>query len=105
MTRPSRWAWIISTVAALGAGLDGIAREASAPEPTGEDVYAMAPGSVRTLPRSLPEAIAALAESATAREWLGEDFVGYYLEMKRAEVDAAATAVTDWEIARYLEAL
>jgi glutamine synthetase len=25
--------------------------------------------------------------------------------MKRAEVDAAATAVTDWEIARYLEAL
>ena len=54
---------------------------------------------------SLPEAIAALAESATAREWLGEDFVAYYLEMKRAEVDAAATAVTDWEIARYLEAL
>jgi glutamine synthetase len=61
--------------------------------------------AVRTLPRSLPEAITALAESATAREWLGEDFVGYYLEMKRAEVDAAATAVTDWEIARYLEAL
>jgi len=25
--------------------------------------------------------------------------------MKRAEVDAAATAVTDWEVARYLEAL
>ena len=56
-------------------------------------------------PRSLPEAIAALEGSATAREWLGEDFVGYFLAMKRAEVDAAATAVTDWEIARYLEAL
>jgi glutamine synthetase len=25
--------------------------------------------------------------------------------MKRAEVDAAAAAVTDWEIARYLEVL
>jgi putative glutamine amidotransferase len=59
----------------------------------------------RVTARSLPEAIGALAESATAREWLGEDFVGYFLEMKRAEVDAAATAVTDWEIARYLEAL
>jgi glutamine synthetase len=95
----------LAVAAALGAGLDGIAREAVAPEPIGEDVYAMAPDAVRTLPRSLPEAITALAESATAREWLGEDFVGYYLEMKRAEVDAAATAVTDWEIARYLEAL
>ena len=95
----------LAVAAALGSGLDGIARGAQAPEPTGEDVYAMAPGAVRMLPRSLPEAIAALEGSATAREWLGEDFVGYFLEMKRAEVDAAATAVTDWEIARYLEAL
>jgi glutamine synthetase len=95
----------LAVAAALGSGLDGIARGAQAPEPTGEDVYAMEPAAGRTLPRSLPEAIAALEGSATAREWLGEDFVGYFLEMKRAEVDAAATAVTDWEIARYLEAL
>ena len=95
----------LAVAAALGSGLDGIARGATAPEPSVQDVYAMAPGDVRTLPRSLPEAIAALEGSATAREWLGEDFVGYFLAMKRAEVDAAATAVTDWEVARYLEAL
>ncbi len=63
------------------------------------------PEPCSTLPRSLSEATAALAASATAREWLGEDFVGYYVEMRRAEIDAAAAAVTDWEIARYLEAL
>ncbi len=97
----------LGVAAALAAGLDGIERGAAARRrPTGGDVYAMAPAEATALPRSLAEATAALAGSAVARDWLGEDFVGYYLEMKRAEVDAAAAAVvTDWEIARYLEAL
>jgi glutamine synthetase len=95
----------LGVAAALAAGLDGIERGTQPPPLTTDDVYAMAPGTVPVLPRSLPEATAALAASTTAREWLGEDFVGYYAEMKRAEIDAAALAVTDWEVARYLEAL
>jgi glutamine synthetase len=31
--------------------------------------------------------------------------VDHFVAMKRAEAAAAATAVTDWEIARYLEVL
>jgi glutamine synthetase len=95
----------LGVAAALAAGLDGIERGTQPPPPTGGDVYAMAPGDAVPLPRSLAEATGALAASSIARDWLGGDFVGHYLEMKRAEVDAAAAAVTDWEIARYLEAL
>ncbi len=40
-----------------------------------------------------------------ARRWLGDDFVSHFVAMKRAELDAQSRAVTDWEIARYLEAL
>lgn len=92
----------LAVAAALAGGLDGIERGLQPPPATTGDVYAM---DVPLLPRSLPEATAAFAESRVAREWLGEDFAGYYLEMKRAEIDAAAVAVTDWEVARYLEAL
>ena len=56
-----------------------------------------------TLPIDLTEAIDLLAQSDVAREWFGDDFVDHYVHMKRAEVKAQAVAVTDWEIARYLE--
>jgi glutamine synthetase len=85
--------------------MHGIERGVEPPPLTDDDVYAMAPGAVTALPRSLPEATDALERSAMARDWLGEDFVGHYVAMKRAEIEAAAFAVTDWEIARYLEAL
>jgi glutamine synthetase len=91
--------------AALAAGLDGIERGIEPPPSTDADVYALAPGAVPALPTSLAEATDALAASEVARDWLGADFVGHYVEMKRGELRAAATAVTDWEVARYLEAL
>ena len=62
-------------------------------------------GPCRCSRRSLGEAVDRLEESAVARDWLGDDFVDHYVEMKRAELRRAAVAVTDWEIARYLEAL
>jgi len=46
-----------------------------------------------------------LERSALAREWLGDDVVEHCVTMRRGEVAAQATAVTDWETARYLEAL
>jgi glutamine synthetase len=91
--------------AALAAGLDGIERALEAPQPTDADVYALPPGRVPALPTSLAEATDALARSELAREWLGADFVGHYVAMKRAELQASALAVTDWEVARYLQAL
>jgi glutamine synthetase len=93
----------LGVAAFLASGLDGIERGLAPPPAADLDVYAMADPPV--LPRSLAEATDALAGSAVARDWLGEDFVGHYVALKRAEVDAAALAVTDWEVARYLEAL
>ena len=72
---------------------------------TDADVYALPPGAVPELPHTLAEAIERLAEGRVARRWLGEDFVDHYLEMLRAELRAQARSVTDWEIARYADAL
>jgi glutamine synthetase len=56
-----------------------------------------------SLPTDLTESIDLLHRSEAAREWFGDDFVDHYVQMKRAEVKAQSLAVTDWEIARYLE--
>jgi glutamine synthetase len=95
----------LGAAAALAGGLYGIEHGIEPPELIDADVYAMAPGAVPALPRTLDDATERLAASAMAREWLGEDFVGHFVQMKRAELEAQSRAVTDWEVARYLEAL
>lgn len=95
----------LGAAAALAAGLYGIEHGITPPDLTDTDVYALRPGAVPALPRTLHDATERLAASEMAREWLGEDFVSHYVEMKRAELEAQARAVTDWEIARYAEAL
>jgi glutamine synthetase len=89
----------------LAAGLHGIAREIDPASLIRDDVYAMPASTVPQLPRSLGEALDALQRSEMAREWFGDDFVDHFAAMKRAELEAQALAVTDWEVARYLEAL
>jgi glutamine synthetase len=95
----------LAAAVALAGGLHGIEQRIEPPGLTDADVYAMAPGAAPELPRTLREATERLAGSEVAREWLGEDFVVHLVEMQRAELEAHALAVTDWEIARYLEAL
>jgi glutamine synthetase len=95
----------LATAVALAGGLHGIANSIEPDALTDTDVYALPAGAVPALPRTLAEATERLARSQMAREWLGADFVDHYVEMKRAEVEAYAGAVTDWEVARYLEAL
>ena len=43
--------------------------------------------------------------SALARDRLGDDVAAHCVAMRRDELAAQAAAVTDWETARYLEAL
>jgi glutamine synthetase len=94
----------LATAAALAGGLCGIEHELEPPERSDCDVYASPPGKT-SLPRSLREATELLATSQLANNLLGEDFVAHFVEMKRAELEAEARAVTDWEVRRYLEAL
>lgn len=95
----------IASAAVLAAGLSGIAAQAEPPEMIDTDIYAMSPGEVPQLPRSLEHAVELLDASTLAREWFGADFVDHFVAMKRAELDAQAAAVTNWDVRRYLEAL
>jgi glutamine synthetase len=95
----------IATAAVLAGGLHGIANKIEPRELSDVDVYTEGPGQVPMLPTSLGEAVELLADSQVARDWLGEDFVDHYVAMKRAELKAQSVAATDWEVARYLEAM
>ena len=95
----------LALAAALAAGLDGLERGCEPPPPVDGDVYALPPGAAPPLPETLGEATELLERSALARDWLGDDVVDHYVAMRRDELTAQATAVTDWETARYLEAL
>lgn len=95
----------IATAAFLAGGLYGIAKEIEPPELSDVDVYAQGSDGSTLLPDNLGVALDQLQTSAAARDWLGNDFVDHYVAMKRAELKAQSTAVTDWEVARYLEAM
>lgn len=95
----------LATAALLAGGLHGIANKIEPPELADADVYSVPPDQVPLLPTSLGDAVDLLEGSHAAREWLGDDFVDHFVHMRRAELQAQAVAVTDWEIARYLEAM
>lgn len=95
----------------IAAGLDGITRGAEPPPPVSADPYA---AEAELLPTSMSEAIAALENDTLFRREFGEEFVNYYLMMKRAEnarFQAAVAenpkpegqAVSDWEMREYFE--
>ncbi len=80
-------------------------RACEPPPPVDGDVYALPDGVVPALPATLEAATDLLERSALARDWLGDDVVDHCVAMRRAELAAQSAAVTDWETARYLEAL
>jgi glutamine synthetase len=92
----------LAMAAQLAAGIDGIEKRTQ-PSPRCEgDAYT--PGGHALLPRTVPEAIAALSDSELAAEtfdpMLLETFVGFC----RYEHDTVTGAVTELERQRYLEA-
>jgi glutamine synthetase len=95
----------LAAAAALAAGLDGVQRACEPPPAIDGDVYALTDGAAPPLPATLAEATDLLERSALARDWLGDDVVDHAVAMRRGELAAQAAAVTDWETARYLEAL
>jgi glutamine synthetase len=91
----------LAMAASLAAGLDGIERQLELP-PAVINAYTDA---APALPRTLAEATRQFRESEMARRWLGEDFVEHYAATREWEVRQFEKAVTDWELARYLEAI
>jgi len=94
----------------LKAGLEGIKKGLKAPKPVEENLFEfddakLAQHYVTKLPASLREAMAEIEKGSIVREAFGEYTWRRYLEAKEQEWDAFRTAVTDWEIARYLPTL
>ena len=95
----------LAAAAGLAAGLYGVEHGLEPAAEIEADAYVLGPDEAPPLPLTLGDALDRLEQSERARELLGEEFVDYYVVYKRAELDAANAAVTDWEVQRYLEML
>ncbi len=83
----------------LHAGLDGLER-ALEPGPSADAPYET---DAPMLPRSLAEALAALAQDETMRAGFGPDFVDYFVRLKQAEIARFEQEVTEWEQREYFD--
>jgi glutamine synthetase len=101
----------LAATAVLAAGLDGIENELEAGEPNWENLYGESPDTLlslglRALPGNLLEAVGELERDDVLREELGagrgEDYVDYYVRVKRDEWARYHEQVTDWELREYL---
>ena len=91
----------------LKAGLDGIKRNLTPPEPEDRNIYAMTPEerlqhNIKSLPGSLEEALKELEKDPVILEALGEHIWDRFREAKTIEWNLYRTQVHKWEIDRYL---
>jgi glutamine synthetase len=82
--------------AILAAGIDGLERELSLPEPVAEDPASLSPSrrkrlGIRQLPSALSEAIRELERSAVIREAMGDVLFEAFLATRRGEAEVFET--------------
>ena len=92
----------------LAAGADGIRQQIAPPPPFQGDVGHLTPVEIaRTgigeLPRTLPEALAALEADEVVAGAVGPTALGHFLAVKRHELATYETHVHPWERETYLE--
>jgi glutamine synthetase len=68
------------------------------------DAARIAERGIRQLPGTLGEAIDELERDPVICEALGDHVLSHFVDSRRREWDEYRTQVTEWEIARYLEA-
>ncbi|MBN2122557.1 glutamine synthetase [Candidatus Micrarchaeota archaeon] len=98
----------LAFAAMLHAGLDGISKKMSPPEPIEENIYhfdgkMLKERKVETLPGSLGEAIACMKEDAVVTGALGKHATSKFIEAKSCEWDSYRLQVSPWEIDAYLD--
>lgn len=85
----------------IHAGLDGIERAEDPGDPLADPYGQM---SKPLMPASLMESIDALDASEVFRKGFGNEFIDYFIAMKRYEIGRFLAHVTDWEQREYFEA-
>ena len=102
----------LAATAMLSAGLDGIERGLDPGEPNAANLYTLTPAEraaagIETLPANLLDATRELERCGVLRTALGKtrdgDYLDYYVEVKRREVQTAHEQITQWELDRYLQ--
>ena len=91
----------------LAAGLDGIERKLTPPDPVNKNIFTMTYRERRhhridDLPRDLHEALDCLEKDPVVLAALGEHIAGRYLEAKRSEWAEYISQVSEWEVRKYL---
>ena len=94
----------------LSAGLEGIEKGYSLPDPVEEDIYHMSieerkKWNIDSLPGSLIEAIALAEKSELVRKTLGDHIFHNFIESKKVEWDDYRKCVHPYEIERFLPIL
>src|SRR6186997_313179 len=101
----------LAATAILAAGLDGIENGLDAGEPNSENLYTISEQELRgrgleSLPANLLEALGELESDHVLRAALGrgrdEDYVDYFIRVKRDEWARYHEQVTPWEVREYL---
>ena len=102
----------LAAAAVLASGLDGIANGLDPGAPNSENLYAssyeeLTARGFRSLPANLLEAAAELEQDDVLRTALGrtrddEEYVDYYLRVKRDEWFRYHEQVSAWEVREYL---
>jgi glutamine synthetase len=93
----------LALAAGVAMGLQGWERGDTVPDVVAANAYAES--AAAPLPASLAEATERFAASERVREALGDTFVDHFAATRRWEVQLYRRAVTDWELARYFEAI
>ncbi|HIP34771.1 MAG TPA: type I glutamate--ammonia ligase [Methanothermococcus okinawensis] len=94
----------------LAAGLDGIKKKLTPPEPVERNIFTMSDKEkkelgIESVPSNLKEALEELENDPVLKKALGDHIYEQFMEIKTAEWDSFRTSVTDWEINTYLRIL
>jgi glutamine synthetase len=90
----------IALAASLAGIGHGIENQLEPPEAIDGDAYARE--DIERIPNDLYGAIDLLDEGKIARDWLGDEFVGFYAETRFWDAEQHRLMMTPWEIGRYL---
>lgn len=94
----------------LAAGLDGIRQKIDPGAPFEGDIGHLSPDEIESwgleyLPRTLPEALAALEADEVIAAALGDEILAHFLSVKRSELAQYDLTVHPWERSTYLEVI
>lgn len=87
----------------LSAGLYGIKEKLSAGKRLDNNMYTDPQKNVKKLPQILYDALNNLEQSKPLKSIMGEEFIGSYLKLKRAEWSSYMGSISDWERKNYLD--